>query len=284
MLYGKHGRKDDLVVRGARVLDPAGGRGRGARRPRRQGHDRRARRGARRERPPRGRRRRARARAGLRRPARAPARAGRGGRGDDRLGHRGRRGRRLLRDPGDAEHRPGRRLGRGARLADRGREGAGGDPGRLPRRDHPRPGRRRADRDGRARRPGRGRLHRRRPPGRRAEPDAPRAPVPRHHRPAARAALRGADALEGRPDARGRGLRRARLHRLPVGGREPDGRARPLARRLRGRAAAPAAPLGAGVGRARCGRRRPRASRPPPRSRRTTSASPTRRCARSTRT
>ena len=151
-------------------------------------------------------------------------------------------------------------------------QGAGGDPGRVPRRDHARPGRRRADRDGRARRPGRGRLHRRRPPGRRAGPDAPRAPVPRHHRPPARAALRGADALEGRPDARGRGLGGARLHRLPVGRREPDGRARPLARRLRGGAAAPAAPLGARVGRARCGRHRPRASRRPPRSRRTTSA------------
>ena len=66
--------------------------------------------------------------------------------------------RRLLRDPGDAEHRPGRRLGRRARLADRGRAGRGRDPGRLPRRDHPRPGGHRADRDGRARRPRRGRL------------------------------------------------------------------------------------------------------------------------------
>ena len=40
------------------------------------------------------------------------------------------------------------------------------------------------------------------------------------HRPPARAALRGADALARRPDARGRGLRRARLRRLPVGRRE----------------------------------------------------------------
>ena len=71
-----------------------------------------------------------------------------------------------------------------------------------------------------------------------------------------RAALRGADALARRPDARGRGLRRARLHRLSVGRREPDGRARPRARRLRAAAAAPAAPLRVGVGR---GARRARA-------------------------
>ena len=121
--------------------------------------------------------------------------------------------------------------------------------GRLPRVDHARPRGRRADRDGRARRPGRGRLHGRRPPGRRAGPDAPRAPVPRDHRPAARAPLRGADALEGRPDARRRGLGRARLRRVPVGRREPDGRARPRARRVRAGAAAPAPPLGARVGR-----------------------------------
>ena len=40
------------------------------------------------------------------------------------------------------------------------------------------------------------------------------------HRPAARAALRGADALARRPHARGRRLGRARLRRLPVGRRE----------------------------------------------------------------
>ena len=51
-----------------------------------------------------------------------------------------------------------------------------------------------AHRDGRARRRGRGRLHRRRPPGRDRRADAPRAPVQRDHRPAARAPLRGADA------------------------------------------------------------------------------------------
>ena len=64
----------------------------------------------------------ARARARVRRPARPPAHARPRGRGDDRERHRGRRRRRLLRDPGDAEHRSGRRLGRRARLA--GRDGA----------------------------------------------------------------------------------------------------------------------------------------------------------------
>ena len=43
--------------------------------------------------------------------------------------------------------------------------------------------------------------------------------------------------------------RRARLRRLPLCGGERDGRARPLARRVRGAAAPPDAPLGAGVGR-----------------------------------
>ena len=58
-----------------------------------------------------------------------------------------------------------------------------------------------------------------------ARPDAARTPVQRRFQPPARAPLRGADAFQGRPDARGRGLRRARLCRLPVGRRERDGRA-----------------------------------------------------------
>ena len=65
----------------------------------------------------------------------------------------------------------------------------------------------------------------------------------------------------GGHDARGRGLRRARLRRLPVDRRVRDGRARPLARRVRGTAAAPASPLGARVRRGaspRAGRRRGR--------------------------
>ena len=53
-----------------------------------------------------------------------------------------------------------------ARRARRDRGPRGGDRGRLPRRDHARPGRRGADRDGRARRRRRGRVLRRRRPGR----------------------------------------------------------------------------------------------------------------------
>src|SRR5436190_11777806 len=77
--------------------------------------------------------------------------------------------------------------------------------------------------------------------------------------PAARPALRGGDAFAGRADARGRGLGRARVHRLPLGGGEPDGRARPCACRVRAAAAAPPAPFGMGVGAGappRAGRRR----------------------------
>ena len=140
----------------------------------------------------------------------------------------------------------------------------GGGPGRLPRRDHARPGRGGADGDGRARRRGRGRLLRRRRPGRLGRADAPRAPVRVDDRPPARAPLRGADALARRPRARGRRRGRARLHRLPVGRRVGDGRARPLARGVRGAAGPPAAPLGRRVGRrapARTRRRRPRERR-----------------------
>ena len=228
------------------------------------------------------RRARPRARAGVRRSARASAHAGARGRGDDRLRHRGRRGGRLLRDPRDAEHGSRRRLGRGARVAHRsGQRSDADDPGRLPRRDHEGPARRRADRDGRARGRGRRRLHRRRAPGALARADAPRAPVRVDHGPASCAARGGAVALARRTDARGRGLRRARLRRLSLGRGVADGRARPRARGVREPAAAPHAPLGEGVGRgARAGGGHVR----PPRSRLTTSASRTRRCARSTRT
>ena len=218
-LFCKNGRSDSLVLEG-----------RLARRRVRRGHGR-----ERRDRADRaGRRDRQRARARLRRPARPPAHAGTRGRGDDRERHRGGRGRRLLRDPGDAEHRSGRRLGGRARLARRGRAPRGARPDRLHGRDLEAARRRGADRDGRARRRRRRRVHRRRPPRHLGGPDAPRAPVRRDHRPQARAALRGADALARRPGARGDGLRRARLRGLPVGRRERDGRARPLARRLRG--------------------------------------------------
>ena len=74
------------------------------------------------------------------------------------------------------------------------------------------------------------------------------------------------------------------LRRLPVGGRERDGRAGSLPRRVRAAPDPPDAPVGARVGRGAGGRRRRTAWRRPARSRRTTRASPTRRSARSTRT
>ena len=207
----------------------------------------------------------ARARARVRRPARPPALAGPRGRGDDRERHRrGGRGR-LLRDPRDAEHGSRRRLRGGSRLARRDRAPRGARPDRLHGRDLEAPRRRGADRDGGARRRRRRRLHRRRPAGHLGRPDAPRAPVRRDHRPQARAPLRGADALARRPGARGAVSAELGFARLPVGGRERDGRARPLARRLRGAPAPPDAPLGAGVGRGARARRRRAACRRPPR-------------------
>ena len=88
----------------------------------------------------------------------------------------------------------------------------------------------RADRDGRARRRGRGRLHRRRAPRGRDGAHVARAPVRVDHGPAARGALRGADALARRAHARGSRLRGARDRRLALDRRERDGRARPRAR------------------------------------------------------
>ena len=128
---------------------------------------------------------------------------------------RGRGGRRLLRDPRDAEHRSGRRLadvlrGSAAETA----RGRGRGPGRLHRRDHARARRARELTEmGELADAGAAGVHRRRPAGRDARADAARAPVQRDHRPAARAALRGADALARRPHAQGRRLGRARASR-----------------------------------------------------------------------
>ena len=121
-----------------------------------------------------------------------------------------------------------------------------------------------ADGDGRARRRRRGRLLGRRRPGRLGRADAPRAPVRVDDGPAARAALRGAVALARRTRARRRRRGGARLHRLPVRRRVGHGRARPLPGRLRGGADTPAAPVGGRVGRrapARARGRRPRERR-----------------------
>ena len=141
---------------------------------------------------------------------------------------------------------------------------------------------RRADGDGRARRARRGRLHGRRPAGRRAGPHAPRAPVQRRRRPARGRPLRGADALARRPRPRRARLGRARLRRLPVGRRERHGRARPRARRLRGSGRSTCCTSRPASRSRSSGAPAPPASRRPPRSRRTTSASRTRPCARST--
>ena len=135
MLFARRDPGADLVIRGARVLDPAhgidavmdvrvdGGVIAGL------GDD------LADERAPRRRRRGQAARAGVRRPARPPAHARPGGRGDDRDRHAGGRGRRLLRDPRHAQHRPGHRFGGRARLADRRRPRDGRGAGWLPRRD-----------------------------------------------------------------------------------------------------------------------------------------------------
>ena len=116
--------------------------------------------------------------------------------------------------------------------------------------------------------------------------DAARAPVLRDHRPAARAPLRGADALARRPRPRGRRLGRARLRRLPVGRRESVDVERDLAlaayegQPLHLHASLRRASRSRLLRRAQRGRRRARAAR----RRRTTSSSPTRPSARSTRT
>ena len=284
MLFVKDAPKENLIVRGARVLDP----GRRARRPgRREGRRRRDRgarlepaaelaQGDRRDRP--------RARAGVRRSARPPADSGPRGRGDDRDRNAGRGRGRVLRDPRDAEHGAGRRLGRRARRARRAGPRRRRGAGRLPGRDLEGAGGLGADRDGRARRRGRGRVHRRRAARGRDVAHVARAPVRVDHGPADRGALRGPDALARRPHARRSRLRGARDRRLALDRRERDGRARPGAGALREPDAAPDAPLGARLGRGASPGPRRRESARRPRSRRTISCSPTRRCARSTRT
>ena len=86
-------------------------------------------------------------------------------------------------------------------------------------------------------------------PGGRDGAHVARAPVRVDHRPAARGALRGPDALARRPHARRSRLRGARDRRLAVDRRERDGRARPRAGAVREPDAPPDAPLRAGLGR-----------------------------------
>ena len=248
MLFVKDAPKENLIVRGARVLDPVEGLDTPGRREGRQRRDRGARVEPAAELAQGDRRDRARARAGLRRPARPPAHPRPRGRGDDR-DRDSRRGRgRLLRDPRDAEHRAGRRHccrpGRARRAGARRRRGAG----RVPGRHLQGPGGLGADRDGRARRPWRGRVHRRRSSCGRDVTHVARAPVRVDHGPADRGALRGPDALARRSHARGSRLRGARDRRLAVDRRERDGRARPGAGALREPDAASDAPLGARLG------------------------------------
>ena len=220
---------------------------------------------------------------GLLRPPRPPAHARPGAQGGHRNRDPLRRRRRLLRHPRDGQHRAAgldRRRRRGAaRGGPRGRLG----PGRLPRHRHPGDGGRGADRDGRAARGRRARLQRRRPADPQRRRAAPRAPVPaplrRHDRPA----RGGPGALRRRRHARGAGLRRARPGRHPLGLGVDDDRPRRRPRRLRGRPHPRPAPLRRRVGRGGARRQGRRGADQLRGHARTTSASPTRRCAASTR-
>ena len=157
-------------------------------------------------------------------------------------------------------------------------------PGRLPRHGDQGHGGRGADRDGRAARGRRDRLLRRRPADPQRRHDAPRAPVPaplrRHDRPA----RGGPGALRRRRHARGPGLGGARPRRHPLGLGVDDDRPRRRPRRLRGRPHPRPAPLRRRVGRGGPRRQGRRGADQLPRPARTTSASPTRRSAASTRT
>ena len=262
LLTAKTAPHDSLVIRGARVVDPA--RGVDAVLDVRvddgviaQLGD-----GRRGERPPRRRRGRSRARAGLRRSARPPANARPRGRGDDRLRHARGRGRRLLRHPRHAEHGAGRRLGSRARVAHRAGADRGRGAGGLPRRDLEGPEGGELTEMGELARRRRRRLHRRRPPCRLLVADAAGAPVRRGGRAHDRRALRGADALANGPDARGRRARRSSAS--PATRRSAEsvmvGRDVALAA-YEGRPAPRAPRLGTGVGRGRpprSGRRRRR--------------------------
>ena len=132
-------------------------------------------------------------------------------------GTRGRGRRRLLRHPRDAEHRPGGRQPAGARVAVRAR--GGGLRGRRPASCRPSRsgsgGGQLTEMHALAERGAAG-LHRRRAPRRARRAAAPRLPVRRAAGPAAGAARGGPVAVARRVDARGHRLGRARHRRLPV--------------------------------------------------------------------
>ena len=117
-----------------------------------------------------------------------------------------RRGRGLRDRPRDAQHPAGGRLGRRAVGADRGGGARRLRPRRLLRRDHAGPAGRADDRAGRAGRDRSRRLLGRRPPGHQRDGAPPGPPVPAGHGPAPGAARGGALAVRARGDARGRGL------------------------------------------------------------------------------
>jgi aspartate carbamoyltransferase catalytic subunit len=119
-------RRAERPERLARAGGPRAGTRAGNRRAAEDHHQRRSHFGARARRAGRGG-----DRAGLRRPARPPAHAGTRGRGDATVGDGGCSGRRLLRDPRDAEHGARRRFGRSARSPRRGRARRGGRADRL---------------------------------------------------------------------------------------------------------------------------------------------------------
>ena len=200
------------------------------------------------------------------------------------IGHGGGRRRWVLRDRRDAEHRPRRRLGGGARRARRARPRRGGGPHRVHGRDHEGTARGGADRDGGARRARCGRVHRRREAGRLGRCDAQRSRLQRRRLAPAGAARGGADAVRQRSDARGLGVRGARPHRLAGARGDGDDRARPRPCCIRAAATAYHARVGCYLCRrdprrqgTRC-RGHGRGDATPPR------ASPTRPFARSTRT
>ena len=135
----------------------------------------------------------------------------------------------------------------------------------LPRRDLEGPGRRGADRDGRARRRRRRRVHRRRSPGSRDLAHVARPPVLVDHAAAAGRPLRGSDAFPRRAHARRSRVGRARDRRLALDRRERDGRARPRPRLVREPDAAPDAPFRQGLGGGAAPGSRPRVFAPRPR-------------------